>query len=60
MDGSTDAAALVERANANARRDIRDVITPLWKVSYGEQLARKKEIVAEALRNDHERGAERE
>ena len=51
MDGSTDAAALVERANANARRDIRDVITPLWKVSYGEQLARKKEIVAEALRN---------
>ena len=51
MDGSTDAAALVERANANARRDIRDVITPLWNVSYGEQLARKKEIVAEALRN---------
>jgi tRNA (uracil-5-)-methyltransferase len=50
-DGSTDASALIERANANARRDIRDVITPLWNVSYGEQLARKKEIVAEAMRN---------
>ena len=46
----TSAAALIEAANANARRDIRDVITPLWKVSYGEQLAMKRETVAEALR----------
>ena len=37
-------------ANANARRDIRDVITPLWGVAYGEQLAMKRETVAEALR----------
>ena len=46
----TSAEALIEAANANARRDIRDVITPLWGVAYGEQLAMKRETVAEALR----------
>ena len=46
-----DADGLIAAANASALRDIRDVITPLWQVPYGEQLARKKGIVAESLRN---------
>ena len=45
-----DARDVVARANARARRDIRDVITPMWRASYGEQLCAKKEIVAESLR----------
>ncbi|OUS42564.1 S-adenosyl-L-methionine-dependent methyltransferase [Ostreococcus tauri] len=45
-----DGRDVVARANARARRDIRDVITPMWRASYGEQLCAKKEIVAESLR----------
>ena len=50
-DANLDADGLIAAANASALRDIRDVITPLWKVPYGEQLARKKDIVAESLRS---------
>ena len=50
VSGMSAAEAVVAKANANALRDIRDVICPLWNVKYGEQLARKKEIVAENLR----------
>ena len=45
-----DARDVVARVNAFARRDIRDVITPMWRASYGEQLHKKREIVAESLR----------